>query len=82
MQPSWFKRVPGLDREALNATNNGVTVKRCAPFLDALTFGWIVALAATVRLETADDGRNVTAGWEFDREMVSPHGAHQAAGNP
>ncbi len=82
VQPAWFRRLPGLDRAQLNATNNGLTVKRCVPFLDALSIGWILPLAATVRLEISDGGRTVVAGWEFDREMVSTHSAHQAAGNP
>jgi hypothetical protein len=82
VQPAWFKRLPGLDRAELSATNNGLTVKRCVPFLDALSIGWIVPLAATVRLDVSDGGRAVAAGWEFDREMVSSHSAHQTAGNP
>ena len=80
--PAWFRRLPGLDHGVQTATCNGLTVKRCAPFLDALTTGWIVPMPATVRLEIADDGESVTAGWEFDRELVSPHHAWQAAGNP
>src|ERR687896_59326 len=36
VQPAWFKKLPGLDRSALSATNNGLTVKRCVPFLDAM----------------------------------------------
>lgn len=80
--PTWFKRLPGLDTEELSASNNGLTVKRCVPFVDALSLGWIVPLAATVRLEIADEGKTVSVGWEFDREMVSTHSAHQAAGNP
>ncbi len=80
--PDWFRRLPGVDSTQLSATNNALTVKRCMPFLDALTLGWIVPLAATVRLEISDDGRAVNAGWEFDRIMVSNHGAHQVAGNP
>jgi len=82
VQPTWFRRLPGLDRTELSATNNGLTVKRCVPFLDALSVGWILPLAATVRLEVSDDGATVSAGWEFDREMVSNHSAFQAAGNP
>ena len=80
--PGWFRRLPGLDHEALDHRCNGLTVKRCVPFLDALTTGWIVPLAATVRLEVSDGGETVHAGWEFDRELVSPHGAWQATGNP
>lgn len=70
------------DRAELSATNNALTVKRCVPFLDALTLGWILPLAATVRLEITNDGRDVQAGWELDMQMVSPHNAFQAAGHP
>jgi hypothetical protein len=52
------------------------------PFLDALQTGWILPLAATVRLEVKDGGRTVDAGWEFDKVMVSNHAAFQVAGNP
>ena len=82
VHPPWYRALPGLDREELSASNNGLTVKRCVPFLDAMNTGWLLPLAATVRLEISDSGRQVAAGWEIDREMVSPHGAFQAAGNP
>lgn len=80
--PGWFRRLPGVDGDVLSATNNGLTVKRCMPFLDAMTAGWIIPLAATVRLEIADGGKSVTAGWELDRELVSNHAPFQVAGNP
>ena len=80
--PSWYRRLPGVDRDELSATNDGVTVKRCLPFLDAMVAGWIIPLAATVRLAIHDDGKEVDAGWEFDRPMVSNHGPFQVAGNP
>ncbi len=48
-----------------------LTIKRCMPFLDALQVGWILPLAATVRLEVKDGGQTVDAGWEFDKVMVS-----------
>ena len=73
--PDWFRKLPAVDKQHASATNNGLTIKRCMPFLDALTTGWILPLAATVRLEIKDDGRTVDAGWEFDRPMVSNHGA-------
>ncbi|RWN25619.1 DUF6065 family protein [Mesorhizobium sp.] len=80
--PDWFRKLPAVDSQHASATNNGLTVKRCMPFLDAMTTGWILPLAATVRLEVKNGGRTVDAGWEFDRTMVSNHGAHQVAGNP
>lgn len=80
--PAWFRRLPGTDAPQVSATNNGLTVKRCMPFLDALSIGWLIPLAATVRLEIKDGGSTVTAGWEFDREMVSNHGPFQIAGSP
>jgi hypothetical protein len=80
--PDWFRKLPGIDKAEVSATNNGLTVKRCMPFVDALSVGWIIPLAATVRLEVSDEGRTVTAGWELDREMVSNHSVFQVAGNP
>jgi uncharacterized protein DUF6065 len=80
--PDWFRGLTPTDRDHLTATNDGFTVKRCMPFLDALSTGWIIPLAATVRLEIRDDGKHVDAGWEFDRPMVSNHSAFQVAGNP
>ena len=43
--PSWLRKLPGVDRTNLTATNNGLTVKRCMPFLDAMTTGWLIPLA-------------------------------------
>jgi hypothetical protein len=80
--PAWFRQLPGVDRDHLSATNDGLTVKRCSPFLDALGIGWIIPLAATVRLEVSDGGTRVEAGWEFDRPMVSNHAPFQVTGNP
>ena len=80
--PTWFRQLPGIDKSHVTATNNGITVKRCLPFVDALSAGWIVPLAAPVRLEISEGGQTVSAGWEFDREMVSNHGAFQIAGSP
>ena len=80
--PDWFRKLPAHRPGALSPPTTGLTVKRCMPFFDALATGWIMPLAATVRLEIRDEGRTVEAGWEFDREMVSNHGPHQVAGHP
>ncbi|WP_291860172.1 DUF6065 family protein [Bradyrhizobium sp.] len=80
--PEWFRRIPPVDQSVLSATNNGLTIKRCMPFLDAMTLGFVLPIAATVRLQISEQGRKVDAGWEFDRVMVSNHGSYQIAGHP
>jgi hypothetical protein len=80
--PLWFRKIAPIDLEHIGARDNGITVKRCMPFLDALTTGWIVPLAATVRMEIKDGGQTVDCGWEFDRTMVSNHSPHQVTGHP
>lgn len=80
--PDWFRRIPAVDKQRLSTTDNALTVKRCMPFLDALSAGWILPLAATVRLEIRDNGQTVDAGWDFDKTMVSNHHAYQVAGHP
>lgn len=80
--PDWFRRLPAVDDSKLALNDSGLTVKRCLPFLDAMTTGWIIPIAASVRLEISEGGAWVDAGWDFDRSMVSNHGAHQVKGNP
>lgn len=80
--PDWFRKLPAVDPQVESPTNSGLTVKRCLPFLDAMTTGWIIPLAATVRLDISDGGTRLDAGWDFDRPMVSNHGMHQVRGNP
>ena len=82
MLPDWFRRIAPIDLEHVAARDNGITVKRCMPFLDALSTGWILPLAAEVRLEIMDSGKTVDSGWEFDRTMVSNHSPHQITGHP
>lgn len=80
--PDWFRKLPAVDASQRSTKDSGQTVKRCMPFLDAMATGWVIGLAAGVRLEVSDGGKTVEAGWDFDRTMVSNHGAHQVADNP
>ena len=80
--PRWFRKLPAVDPNRVSTGDTGLTVKRCMPFLDAMTTGWIIPLAATVRLEITETGHTVNAGWDFDRTMVSLHAPHQVAGHP
>jgi hypothetical protein len=80
--PDWFRRLPAVDESKVSPTDTGLTIKRCMPFLDAMNTGWIIPLPATVRLRVSNGGRDVEAGWDFDRTLVSFHGTHQVRGNP
>ena len=81
--PDWFRRLPPVDKSQLAASYSGLTVKRCMPFIDAMTTGCILPLAATVRLEIRDGGTDGhRPGGISTATMVSNHGAHQVAGQP
>lgn len=80
--PDWYRRLAPVDNAAVSTTNNGQTIKRCMPFLDAMTLGWILPVCATVRLEISDNGARLDAGWDFDRPMVTFHSPEQVAGHP
>lgn len=80
--PAWFKKLPPVDKAVLGPNGNGQTIKRCMPFLDAMATGWILPLAATIRLQVEDGGRVVHWGTDFDRTMVSEHQPYQIKGHP
>jgi hypothetical protein len=80
--PDWFRRLAPVDKNHLSTTDNALTVKRCMPFLDALMAGWILPLAATVRIDIRDNGQTVDTGWDFDKTMVSNHHPYQVNGHP
>jgi antitoxin (DNA-binding transcriptional repressor) of toxin-antitoxin stability system len=80
--PEWFRKLPAVDDTKLAMNDTGLTIKRCMPFLDAMTTGWIIPLAATVRMEIRENGAVMEAGWDFDRTMVSNHAMHQVKSNP
>lgn len=71
--PDWFKALPmKLDDEGFNTS----TVKRCMPFLDALTTGWIIPLAADVHFVTTEDG-GWQAKWNYPKDLVGSHSQQQ-----
>jgi hypothetical protein len=80
--PDWFRKLPAVDEDRAGRSDTGLTVKRCMPFLDAMTTGWLITLPATVRLEIAEGGSRVDAAWDFDRPLVATHGPHQVKGHP
>ena len=84
VMPDWYKRLGQYVSNDGSSTNDrpsiqSSTVKRCAPFMEAMTMGWIIPLAAEVEF-TAQDGY-VEYGWEFGRELISNHSLAQVGGD-
>ena len=47
VMPEWFRKLPPVDKSQLTPTNNGQTVKRCMPFLDAMIFECVAGVVDT-----------------------------------
>lgn len=73
--PDWFKALPPKvdNKDKLNAG----TVKRCLPFLDAMSVGWLIPLVADVEFVTNADASGLTYKCLFDRELIESHGFGQ-----
>lgn len=80
--PDWYKKLPAVDQPSVSTANSALTIKRCMPFLDAMTLGFVLPVAATVRLDVSENGAHIDAGWDFDKTMVSFHAQAQIAGHP
>jgi hypothetical protein len=83
--PDWLKTMPA---QAFCASLGGEddTVKRCPPFIDAMTCGFLIPLICDVRVENGEftwdmdlpPGRSVG----FARSPIGFHDAGQVAGTP
>ena len=62
--PDWFKTMPAAAVSQLDQSEQP-TIKKCPPFIDAMTYGFLIPLATDVRVEAG------TFSWEFN----PPHGA-------
>lgn len=83
--PDWFKRMPA---NALSEVwqEEQMTVKKCPPFIDAMTFGFLIPLVADLRVE------NETFSWQLDlpggaitsyaRSPLDFHDNNQVLGTP
>ena len=81
--PDWYKALrPTIEDESMN------TIKRCMPFFDMLTTGWIIPLAADTGVEVQLQGTEVRVYAAKDLapgELIPTmnfHGAEQVKGHP
>lgn len=83
--PDWLKAMPTKAFSALNIQDEQ-TVKRCPPFVDAMTTGFLIPLICDLRVE--DGGvvwdNDLPTGGEIDfpRSPISFHDAGQVTGTP
>jgi hypothetical protein len=83
--PDWVRTMPS---QALNAISSqmGNTVKRCPPFIDAMTHGFVMPLICDLRVENGEFtwDNDLPPGGEvaFVRSPFGFHDASQVAGTP
>lgn len=75
--PDWFKKTPHLMNNDKNfkllPSNHGYftnsTIKKCVPFLDALTMGYFIYLDSDVLFEF-NDNNNVSMKWRTESDLI------------
>lgn len=85
--PKWYvaiKQYTNNDRKLkfpLDYSMPNVSIKKCAPFLDSLTSGYMAYLNEDVHIDRADDG-NPFVRWRTSNTLVTHHSFEQFAGLP
>ena len=83
--PGWFKTMPAKAFSAVLQVEHH-TVKKCPPFVDAMTYGFLIPLAADLRIENGAFAwdRDVPSGTldGYVRSPISFHTNDQVAGSP
>jgi len=83
--PDWFKAMPA---KTYNSTmgDETQTVKRCPPFIDAMTYGYLMPLATDLEVRGGEFSWKfeVPEGFvsEYPHSPISFHDASQVAGSP
>lgn len=69
--PDWYKAIPPRV-DNVNKLKSS-TIKRCPPFLDAMSMGWIIPLAASVDFSTNDDASFINYNSNFYKSIIENH---------
>jgi hypothetical protein len=83
--PEWFKTLP---QRSISTVNQGsqFTVKKCPPFIDAMTYGFLMPLVADLKIENGELSweREVPGGalTNYSRSPIDFHDSNQVAGTP
>jgi hypothetical protein len=83
--PGWFKSLP---QKAFSATDykEVMTIKKCPPFVDAMTYGFLMPLVADLKIQNGEFSWNheLPAGsvTNFSQSPIDFHDGAQVAGTP
>lgn len=82
--PDWFKAMPV---NAFNPTLGGETqtVKKCPPFIDAMTYGYLIPLMADLEVRDGEFSWNFASNnfvSEFSHSPIGFHDPSQVVGSP
>jgi hypothetical protein len=75
--PEWFKSLPPKVTKGFESS----TIKRCAPFLDSMTAGWIIPLAADIYIKTNDDCSEFNWECKYEKSIIETHASWQISGD-
>ena len=73
--PDWFKHLPMKIDNSKELRQ--WTVKRCVPFLDAMSVGYIIPLAADIEFQTNEDASGIIWYSKFNKVMIETHSKDQ-----
>ena len=83
--PEWFKAMPQKSYSTVLGVEQ-MTVKKCPPFIDAMTYGFLIPLVADLRVENGmlSWDRDVPAGGltNYSRSPIDFHDNDQVTGTP
>jgi hypothetical protein len=83
--PDWLKAMPGTAFSSINLRDED-TVKRCPPFVDAMTCGFLLPLICDIRIEDGEItwDNDIPPGGELDfpRSPIGFHDPGQVSGTP
>jgi len=71
--PEWYKALPMKTGPGLSSS----TIKRCNPFLDAMSAGWIIPLCADVEISSNENASGVSYNWNFYKPVIENHTQQQ-----
>jgi hypothetical protein len=73
----WYKK---LQHRVGNKGLHKGTVKRCAPFLESMSLGYIIPLAGDVEISMSNGGATVETKSEFYKKIIGLHSDYQLGG--